>query len=90
VNTAAISAIPCTVSPYRNEDRDRIHWLVDCWRWTLRRSAVTDIDEMVDTILDDRPQELTGYAVGDCLYLRRSGNPDAWIEGKAVHLGDWR
>jgi len=51
---------------------------------------VTDIDEMVDMILDDRPQELTGYAVGDCLYLRRSGQPDAWIEGKAVHLGDWR
>ena len=50
---------------------------------------MSDIDDMIGDILQLRLQELTGYAVGDCLYLRRSGNPDAWIEGKAVHLGDW-
>jgi len=31
---------------------------------------------------------ITGYARGDCLYLVDTANPDAWLEGKAVSLGD--
>ena len=33
---------------------------------------------------------ITGYAVGHCLYLQEKHNMRAWIEGEAVHLGDWR
>src|SRR6056297_2644749 len=31
---------------------------------------------------------LTGYQVGDSLYLQDPDNFDAWIEGKAVNVGD--
>jgi len=31
---------------------------------------------------------ITGYARGDCLYLVDTANADAWLEGKAVSLGD--
>jgi hypothetical protein len=30
----------------------------------------------------------TGYPMGECLYLQDETNTDAWIEGKAVHLGN--
>jgi len=50
---------------------------------------MTDISDMVDDILEDSPQDLRGYAIGDCLYVQQAGHPDAWIEGKAVNLGDW-
>jgi len=33
---------------------------------------------------------ITGYAAGQCLYLQEQDNMRAWIEGEAVHLGDWR
>ena len=32
--------------------------------------------------------DLTGYAMGTCLYLQDETNMDAWIEGEAVNLGD--
>jgi len=72
--------------------RDRLH-RVD--RRTARvpkyrHRAMTRIEDMVDDILEQHGQELTGYAVGSCLFIRASDNPDAWIEGEAVHLGDWR
>jgi len=51
---------------------------------------MTRIEDMVDDILEEHGQELTGYAVGSCLFIRASDNADAWIEGKAVTLGDWR
>ena len=37
-----------------------------------------------------RPIEpaVTGFAAGDCLYLQESDNDDAWLEGRAVCLGD--
>jgi hypothetical protein len=31
---------------------------------------------------------ITGYARGDCLYLVDTANDDAWLEGRAVCLGD--
>jgi len=34
--------------------------------------------------------DLSGYAMGECLYLQDETNMDAWIEGKAVNLGDHR
>jgi len=51
---------------------------------------MSDITDMVDEILQDQPQRLRGYVVGDCLYMQQSGNRRAWIEGKAVNLGDWQ
>ena len=51
---------------------------------------MSKIEDMVDDIMKEYDQELTGYSVGSCLYLRASGNPDAWIEGYAVHLGEWQ
>jgi len=48
------------------------------------------IEDMVDDIMNEYNQELTGYAVGSCLYLRASDNPEAWIEGEAVTLGEWQ
>jgi hypothetical protein len=51
---------------------------------------MTRIEDMVDDILEENGQELTGYAVGSCLYLRASDNPDAWVEGEAVTLGEWQ
>jgi hypothetical protein len=44
------------------------------------------IERFGDTVLDQG--ELTGYQVGDSLYLQDPDNFDAWIEGKAVNLGD--
>jgi len=51
---------------------------------------MTRIEDMVDDILEKHGQELTGYAVGSWLLIRASDNADAWIEGEAVTLGDWR
>jgi len=31
---------------------------------------------------------ITGYARGDCLYLVDTANADAWLEGKAINLGE--
>jgi hypothetical protein len=31
---------------------------------------------------------LTGYQVGDSLYLQEPDNIDAWIEGKCINVGD--
>jgi len=31
---------------------------------------------------------ITGFARGDCLYLVDTANDDAWLEGRAVCLGD--
>jgi len=55
-----------------------------------RDRAMTRIEDMVDDILKKHGQELTGYSVGSCLYLRASDNPDAWVEGEAVTLGEWQ
>ena len=66
-----------------------VHLLKNYWTWTHLRWDMTDITDMVDDILDDRSHHLRGYAIGDCLYVQQAGQPDAWIEGKAVHLGDW-
>jgi hypothetical protein len=32
--------------------------------------------------------KITGFAAGDCLYLQESDNDNAWLEGRAVCLGD--
>jgi len=50
---------------------------------------MTRIEDMVDDILEEHGQQLTGYAMGECLYLQDETNMDAWIEGKAVTLGYW-
>jgi len=34
--------------------------------------------------------DLTGYAMGECLYLEDPRVHGAWIEGHAVNLGDHR
>jgi len=51
-------------------------------------------DDFIDCFYQDMEGidsgDLTGYAMGECLYLQDETNMDAWIEGKAVHLGDWR
>jgi hypothetical protein len=39
-------------------------------------------------ILDPEHPELTGFARGDCLYLVETNNDHAWLEGRAVCLGD--
>jgi len=31
---------------------------------------------------------ITGFAAGDNLYLQLANNDDAWLEGRAVSLGD--
>jgi len=51
---------------------------------------MSDIRKMVEDMMDDTPQRLQGFVVGDCLYLEERGNHNAWIEGKAVHCGDWQ
>src|SRR6056297_1953395 len=44
------------------------------------------IERFGDMMNDDG--HLTGYQVGDSLYLQDPDNFDAWIEGKAVNVGD--
>ena len=51
---------------------------------------MSDISDMVDNMLQDFPQQLRGFVAGDCLYLQEVGNDAAWIEGKAVNVGDWQ
>jgi len=51
---------------------------------------MSDITDMVDDILQDNPQQLRGFVAGDCLYLQDVDNEAAWIEGKAVQVGDWQ
>ena len=51
---------------------------------------MSDITDMVDDILQDNPQQLRGFVAGDCLYLQEVDNQAAWIEGKAVNVGDWQ
>jgi hypothetical protein len=51
---------------------------------------MSDIRNMVEDMMHDTPQRLQGFVVGDCLYLQERGNEQAWIEGKAVHCGDWQ
>jgi len=72
--------------------RDGLHGMGRCTARVPehRDPAMSKIEDMVDDIMKDYDQELTGYSVGSCLYLRASGNPDAWIEGNAVHLGEWQ
>ncbi|MDR9412774.1 MAG: hypothetical protein RI531_09210 [Haloferacaceae archaeon] len=49
-------------------------------------------DDFIDRFHQDIERidsgDLTGYAMGECLYLQDETNMDAWIEGKAVNLGD--
>jgi len=51
----------------------------------IRRSGLADFHT-------DSPRPIcphvTGFAAGDCLYLQESDNDDAWLEGRAVCLGD--
>lgn len=51
---------------------------------------MTSIDEMVDDILEDGEANIKVYAIGKSLYMQDSGNYDAWMEGDAVTLGEWR
>jgi len=51
---------------------------------------MSDITDMIDDMLQDNPQQLRGFVAGDCLYLQEVDNQAAWIEGKAVHVGDWQ
>jgi len=51
---------------------------------------MTTIDDMVDDILEDSEANIRLYQIGSSLYMQDSGNFDAWIEGDAVTLGEWR
>jgi hypothetical protein len=41
-----------------------------------------------DPRTSEESQLITGFAAGDNLYLQLADNDDAWLEGKAVCLGD--
>ena len=60
---------------------------ITCYTGVMQMS---DISDMVDNMLQDFPQQLRGFVAGDCLYLQEVGNDAAWIEGKAVNVGDWQ
>jgi len=46
--------------------------------------------ELPGKMMDWERPDLTGYARGDCLHLEDPRVHGAWIEGKAVNLGDCR
>jgi len=50
-------------------------------------------DEYIDLpgkMMDWERPELTGFARGDYLHLADPRVEGAWIEGLAIHLGDYR
>jgi len=41
-----------------------------------------------DPRMSEESHLIIGFAAGDNLYLQLADNDDAWVEGKAVCLGD--